>query len=99
MHFKDFNLNKYLLNALADLGYTVPTTIQQKTFSVVMSGADVCGIAQTGTGKTLAYLLPLLNQWKYSKEKKRRYFSKPSKTQNIIGPILYSCVRYIIKYH
>lgn len=34
-----------------------------------MSGADVCGIAQTGTGKTLAYLLPLLNQWKYSKEK------------------------------
>ena len=69
MHFKDFNLNKYLLNALADLGYTVPTTIQQKTFSVVMSGADVCGIAQTGTGKTLAYLLPLLNQWKYSKEK------------------------------
>ena len=50
MHFKDYNLNKYLLNALADLGYTVPTTIQQKTFSVVMSGADVCGIAQTGTG-------------------------------------------------
>ena len=69
MHFKDFNLNKYLLNALADLGYNIPTTIQQKTFSVVMSGADVCGIAQTGTGKTLAYLLPLLNQWKYSKEK------------------------------
>lgn len=69
MHFSDLNLNKHLLNALADLGYTVPTTIQQKVFSVVMSGADVCGIAQTGTGKTLAYLLPLLNQWKYSKEK------------------------------
>ncbi len=69
MHFNNLNLNKYLLNALADLGYTTPTTIQQKTFSVVMSGADVCGIAQTGTGKTLAYLLPLLNQWKYSKEK------------------------------
>lgn len=69
MLFKDFNLNKYLLNALSDLGYTKPTTIQHKTFSVVMSGADVCGIAQTGTGKTLAYLLPLLNQWKYSKEK------------------------------
>ncbi|MDB5245863.1 MAG: box helicase [Segetibacter sp.] len=69
MTFKDLNLNKYLLNALDDLGYTTPTTIQQKTFSVVMSGADVCGIAQTGTGKTLAYLLPLLNQWKYSKDK------------------------------
>jgi ATP-dependent RNA helicase RhlE len=69
MTFKDLNLNKRLVSALDDLGYTKPTTIQQKVFSVVMSGADVCGIAQTGTGKTLAYLLPLLNQWKYSKEK------------------------------
>lgn len=69
MLFTDLNLNKYLQNALRDLGYSTPTTIQQKVFSVVMSGADVCGIAQTGTGKTLAYLLPLLNQWKYSKDK------------------------------
>ena len=69
MTFKDFNLNKHLIKALTDLAYTTPTTIQQKVFSVVMSGADVCGIAQTGTGKTLAYLLPLLNLWKYSKDK------------------------------
>jgi ATP-dependent RNA helicase RhlE len=69
MAFKDLNLNKRLLNALDDLGYTTPTTIQENVFSVVMSGADVCGIAQTGTGKTLAYLLPLLNQWKYDKNK------------------------------
>jgi ATP-dependent RNA helicase RhlE len=69
MKFKDLNLNKQLINALDDLGYTTPTTIQEKVFSVVMSGADVCGIAQTGTGKTLAYLLPLLNQWKYTKAK------------------------------
>lgn len=69
MIFKDLNLNKHLLNALSDLGYTTPTTIQQKVFNVVMSGADVCGIAQTGTGKTLAYLLPLLNQLKFSKDK------------------------------
>jgi len=69
MTFKDLNLSKYLLNALSDLNYTMPTTIQEKVFSVVMSGADVCGIAQTGTGKTFAYLLPLLNQWKYTKDK------------------------------
>lgn len=69
MTFTDFNLRKQLSTALTDLGYTTPTTIQEKVFSVVMSGADVCGIAQTGTGKTLAYLLPLLNQWKYSKDK------------------------------
>lgn len=69
MTFKDLTLRKQLLTTVTDLGYSVPTTIQEKVFSVVMSGADVCGIAQTGTGKTLAYLLPLLNQWKYSKEK------------------------------
>ncbi len=69
MTFTDFNLRKQLSTALTDLGYATPTTIQEKVFSVVMSGADVCGIAQTGTGKTLAYLLPLLNQWKYSKDK------------------------------
>ena len=67
--FKDFKIDKRLSAALTDLGYTRPTTIQEKVFSVVMSGADVCGIAQTGTGKTIAYLLPLLNQWKYSKTK------------------------------
>lgn len=69
MKFEDLNLNKPIVRALTGLGYTTPTPIQQAVFSVVMSGADVCGIAQTGTGKTLAYLLPLLNQWKYKKPK------------------------------
>ena len=67
MLFTSLNLNNPLLNALDDMGYTEPTTIQQKTFSVAMSGVDVCGIAQTGTGKTIAYLLPCLRQWKFSK--------------------------------
>jgi ATP-dependent RNA helicase RhlE len=69
MTFDDLNLNTPLRTALDDLGYKNPTTIQQKVFSVVMSGRDVCGIAQTGTGKTLAYLLPCLRQWKFSKNK------------------------------
>lgn len=69
MTFDELNLSKPLLNALSDLGYTTPTTIQAKAFSVVMSGQDVCGIAQTGTGKTFAYLLPSLRQWKFSKER------------------------------
>lgn len=68
MNFTDLNLNKPLLNALSDLGYTQPTTIQEKAFSVIMSGKDVLGIAQTGTGKTLAYLLPCLRLWQFSKE-------------------------------
>ena len=69
MTFDELNLNTPLLNALNDLGYTQATTIQERAFSVVMSGRDVVGIAQTGTGKTFAYLLPCLRQWKFSKEK------------------------------
>jgi ATP-dependent RNA helicase RhlE len=69
MTFDELNLNTPLLNALQDMGFERPTTIQAKAFSVVMSGRDVVGIAQTGTGKTIAYLLPYLRQWKYSKDK------------------------------
>lgn len=67
--FNELNLNTPLLNALTDLGYTHPTTIQWKAFPVIMSGRDVTGIAQTGTGKTVAFLLPCLRQWKFTKEK------------------------------
>ena len=69
MNFTDLNLNPSLLKALEDLKYTIPTTIQHRVFPIVMSGRDVCGIAQTGTGKTFAYLLPCLRQWKFDKNK------------------------------
>ena len=72
MTFEDLNLNTPLLNALGDLGFTQPTPIQQKVFSVVMSGRDVVGTAQTGTGKTFAYLLPILRQFTFSKQKEPR---------------------------
>ncbi|MCY7351757.1 MAG: DEAD/DEAH box helicase [Cytophagaceae bacterium] len=67
MTFEELNLNKPLLQAVTDLGYTTPTTIQRNVFSVVMSGRDVCGLAQTGTGKTVAYLLPCLRQFQFAK--------------------------------
>ncbi len=68
MTFRDLNLKKPLWNALDDLGYQTPTTIQSAGFNVMMSGKDTIGIAQTGTGKTLAYLLPCLSMWKFSKD-------------------------------
>jgi len=68
MQFNELNISKQILDALADLGYTQPTTIQQKAFSVILSGKDVVGIAQTGTGKTFAYLIPLLRDWKFAKQ-------------------------------
>lgn len=70
--FKDLNLTNPYLNALEDLGFNEPTPIQEESFPVVMSGRDVVGVAQTGTGKTIAYMLPLLRMLPYSKEKKPR---------------------------
>ena len=65
-YFESFNLPKSLQKAVDDLGFENPTPIQQKSFSVIMSGRDMMGIAQTGTGKTFAYLLPLLKLYKFS---------------------------------
>lgn len=66
MGFDDFKLNKQLLNAVADLGYSEPTEIQQKAIPQILAGHDIMGIAQTGTGKTAAYLLPILMKIKYA---------------------------------
>lgn len=60
-------LNKQLRNAIDDLGFVKPTPIQEQSFPVVRSGSDVVGIAQTGTGKTLAYMLPILQDIKFKK--------------------------------
>jgi ATP-dependent RNA helicase RhlE len=64
--FDQFQLPKSVQKAIDDLGFTKPTPIQEKSFSVIMSGRDMMGIAQTGTGKTFAYLLPLLKLYKFS---------------------------------
>jgi len=70
--FQDLKLSTPLYNALDDLGFTNPTPIQAEAFSVVASGTDVVGIAQTGTGKTFAYMLPILRGLKYSEQESPR---------------------------
>jgi ATP-dependent RNA helicase RhlE len=70
--FQDLNLNTPLYNALEDLGFTTPTPIQAEAFNVVSSGKDVVGIAQTGTGKTFAYMLPILKNLKFSTQENPR---------------------------
>ena len=72
MTFRDLNLDTPLYNALDDLGFTTPTPIQTQSFNVVGSGKDVVGIAQTGTGKTFAYMLPILKNLKYSTQENPR---------------------------
>ena len=64
--FEDLNLSKQLHYALDDLGFTHPTPIQEQSFSTILSGKDMVGIAQTGTGKTFAFMLPILRDLKFS---------------------------------
>lgn len=63
--FESLQLPKALQKAIDEMGLTQPTPIQHRAFPVISSGRDVIGIAQTGTGKTLAYLLPVLKPWKF----------------------------------
>ena len=64
--FEALKINKPQLKALNDLGFNSPTPIQVKALPAILSGNDVVGLAQTGTGKTFAYLLPILKQLAYS---------------------------------
>ncbi len=64
--FEELKLNRQLINATEDLGYTEPSEIQYKAIPQILAGHDLLGIAQTGTGKTAAYLLPVLMKAKYA---------------------------------
>ncbi|WP_439582526.1 DEAD/DEAH box helicase [Dyadobacter bucti] len=64
--FEQFKLNRQLLNAVEEAGYTEPTPIQEQAIPLALAGQDILGIAQTGTGKTAAYTLPLLMRIKYA---------------------------------
>ncbi len=70
--FDEFKIKKQLKNAIDDLGFDKPTPIQQASYSTILSGADFVGIAQTGTGKTIAFLLPILQDLKYSEQQHPR---------------------------
>ena len=68
MEFNNIKLSKQLLKALEEQDIHSPTPIQEKAIPPILAGEDVVGIAQTGTGKTLAYLLPILRDLKFSEQ-------------------------------
>ncbi|HEY0655954.1 MAG TPA: DEAD/DEAH box helicase [Chryseosolibacter sp.] len=70
--FENFNLNRQLLNAVSEAGFETPTEIQLKAIPLILGGQEVIGIAQTGTGKTAAYALPVLMKVKYAQGKDPR---------------------------
>ncbi|HVU83851.1 MAG TPA: DEAD/DEAH box helicase, partial [Puia sp.] len=62
MLFTELGLIEPLLKAVAQEGYKTPTPIQEQAIPVVLAGKDLLGCAQTGTGKTASFVLPLLQQ-------------------------------------
>jgi superfamily II DNA/RNA helicase len=61
LNFSDLGLSDELSRAVADLGYTSPTPIQEKSIPIVLMGRDILGSAQTGTGKTASFTLPMID--------------------------------------
>src|SRR5437899_7216439 len=72
MPFRALNLSPEMLKAVADAGYTEPTPIQVAAIPLISAGHDIIGIAQTGTGKTAAFVLPILMKLAASKTKGQR---------------------------
>ena len=62
MTFKDLNITESILKAIEEKGYTVPTAIQEKAIPAALVGRDVLGCAQTGTGKTASFAIPIIQQ-------------------------------------
>lgn len=62
MKFTEFNLREELNLGLRDVGYEEPTPIQEKSIPLILQGEDVIGAAQTGTGKTGAFVIPLMDK-------------------------------------
>ena len=75
MKFEDLKLHRNIQQALADEGYEAPTPIQQQAIPIVLEGTDLVGCAQTGTGKTAAFAIPILNELHpiVGSAKKRKY--------------------------
>ena len=68
MTFEDLKITRQFLNAIDDCGYKQPSPIQEKAIPRISAGQDVIGIAQTGTGKTVAFALPVLQKIKYAQD-------------------------------
>jgi ATP-dependent RNA helicase RhlE len=64
LRFQEFGLRDELLRALDEAGYDTPTPIQEKAIPILLEGHDLIGIAETGTGKTLAFLLPIFQAYR-----------------------------------
>lgn len=94
--FEEMDLSKEILRAIRDLGYTEPSTIQKKTIPLMMSGVDINAIAPTGTGKTCAFGIPMLEYVQLKDDRVQEIVLAPTRELAIqIGEELTKLAKYI----
>ena len=72
IQFKSLNIIEPILRAVKEEGYTTPTPIQVQSIPIVLQGTDLLGCAQTGTGKTAAFAIPILQLLRATSQQKRK---------------------------
>ena len=77
MKFEDYPIDQKIKDQLEVLGFRRPTDIQYRAIKHILDGEDVMAVAQTGTGKTAAFVIPVLNKLLKYKKKRRQLYSNP----------------------
>lgn len=94
--FEEMDLSKEVLRAIKDMGFTTPSTVQAKTIPLMMSGADVNAIAPTGTGKTCAFGIPMLEYVQLNEPEVQEVVLAPTRELTLqIGDELTKLAKYI----
>lgn len=94
--FEEMDLSKEVLRAIKDMGFTTPSTVQTKTIPLMMSGADVNAIAPTGTGKTCAFGIPMLEYVQLNEPEVQEVVLAPTRELALqIGDELTKLAKYI----
>ena len=94
--FEEMDLSKEVLRAIRDMGFTTPSTVQAKTIPLMMSGADVNAIAPTGTGKTCAFGIPMLEYVQLNEPEVQEVVLAPTRELALqIGDELTKLAKYI----
>ena len=94
--FDEMDLSSEILKAIADMGFTTPSTVQQKTIPLMMSGADINAIAPTGTGKTCAFGIPMLEYLQLKDNRVQEIVLAPTRELAVqIGEELTKLAKYI----
>lgn len=94
--FEEMDLSKEVLHAIKDMGFTTPSTVQAKTIPLMMSGADVNAIAPTGTGKTCAFGIPMLEYVQLNEPEVQEVVLAPTRELALqIGDELTKLAKYI----